>query len=317
MNSQEPAAPVLGGGGFLRIRLDLAYDGGPFSGWAVQPGRRTVQGVLEEALALLIRRPDPGHRGRTHRRRRARPRPGGPPGPRRRPSGTGCAAGHDLEPAVALLRRLRGALSRVLGDLSRCRGGAPGRRWPRRASTPGSPPSGAATATGSPTAPLQWDPLLRAHHALAQGTPGRRPAERGRRAAAGAAGLPVLLQAPGGRHHHPRTAALRLRPRSRRRHCGHRAGGRVLPQHGPCPAWARRCAWARARGAGLAARAAAGAANGTPSPCWPPPHPLVLEEVAYPDDDGLLARAELTRAVRLPPALTDDAGAGGGAFGRF
>jgi tRNA pseudouridine38-40 synthase len=28
------------------------------------------------------------------------------------------------------------------------------------------------------------------------------------------------------------------------------------------------------------------------------PHPLVLEEVAYPSDDELLARAELTRALR-------------------
>ena len=57
MNELKPAAPVLGGGGFLRIRMDVAYDGGAFSGWAVQPGLRTVQGVLEEALALLIRRP--------------------------------------------------------------------------------------------------------------------------------------------------------------------------------------------------------------------------------------------------------------------
>ncbi len=57
MNHQKPAAPVTGGGGFLRIRLDVSYDGGPFSGWAVQPGMRTVQGILEEALALLVRRP--------------------------------------------------------------------------------------------------------------------------------------------------------------------------------------------------------------------------------------------------------------------
>lgn len=32
-------------------RLDLEYDGGGFAGWARQPGRRTVQGVLEEALS--------------------------------------------------------------------------------------------------------------------------------------------------------------------------------------------------------------------------------------------------------------------------
>ncbi len=39
-----------------RIRLDLAYDGSDFSGWARQPGLRTVQGVLEEALATLFGR---------------------------------------------------------------------------------------------------------------------------------------------------------------------------------------------------------------------------------------------------------------------
>ncbi|MFC8304671.1 tRNA pseudouridine(38-40) synthase TruA [Specibacter sp. NPDC057265] len=43
--------------GLVRVRLDIAYDGAPFSGWAVQPGRLTVQGALEEALALVLRRP--------------------------------------------------------------------------------------------------------------------------------------------------------------------------------------------------------------------------------------------------------------------
>jgi tRNA pseudouridine38-40 synthase len=38
-----------------RVRLDLAYDGSDFSGWAKQPGLRTVQGVLEESLALVLR----------------------------------------------------------------------------------------------------------------------------------------------------------------------------------------------------------------------------------------------------------------------
>jgi tRNA pseudouridine38-40 synthase len=37
------------------VRLDLAYDGTAFSGWAAQPGRRTVQGVLEQALAVVSR----------------------------------------------------------------------------------------------------------------------------------------------------------------------------------------------------------------------------------------------------------------------
>lgn len=36
-----------------RLRLDISYDGRDFSGWAVQPERRTVAGVLLEALARL------------------------------------------------------------------------------------------------------------------------------------------------------------------------------------------------------------------------------------------------------------------------
>ena len=38
-------------------RLDLEYDGTRFSGWARQPGRRTVEGEVERALETLLRRP--------------------------------------------------------------------------------------------------------------------------------------------------------------------------------------------------------------------------------------------------------------------
>lgn len=41
-----------------RVRLDLAYDGSHFSGWALQPGLRTVQGVLEDALSKVLRTPE-------------------------------------------------------------------------------------------------------------------------------------------------------------------------------------------------------------------------------------------------------------------
>lgn len=44
-----PSAPLT------RLRLDLAYDGTDFSGWAAQPGLRTVQGELEAAIAVLLR----------------------------------------------------------------------------------------------------------------------------------------------------------------------------------------------------------------------------------------------------------------------
>ncbi|GAA3461089.1 tRNA pseudouridine(38-40) synthase TruA [Saccharothrix longispora] len=37
------------------MRLDLAYDGTDFSGWARQPGRRTVCGVLEDTTSTVLR----------------------------------------------------------------------------------------------------------------------------------------------------------------------------------------------------------------------------------------------------------------------
>ena len=44
----EPAASV-------RIKIDLSYDGTEFSGWAAQPARRTVEGVLTETLGRVLR----------------------------------------------------------------------------------------------------------------------------------------------------------------------------------------------------------------------------------------------------------------------
>lgn len=42
--------------GYVRVRLDLSYDGTGFSGWARQAGgRRTVQGEVEEALRTVTR----------------------------------------------------------------------------------------------------------------------------------------------------------------------------------------------------------------------------------------------------------------------
>jgi tRNA pseudouridine38-40 synthase len=36
-------------------RLDIAYDGSRFAGWAAQPGQRTVQGELESGLERIVR----------------------------------------------------------------------------------------------------------------------------------------------------------------------------------------------------------------------------------------------------------------------
>lgn len=39
------------------LRLDLAYDGTDFFGWQIQPGIRTVQGVLARALGIILDEP--------------------------------------------------------------------------------------------------------------------------------------------------------------------------------------------------------------------------------------------------------------------
>jgi tRNA pseudouridine38-40 synthase len=41
----------------VRLRLDIAYDGTDFAGWAVQAGQRTVAGVLDDALSTVFRTP--------------------------------------------------------------------------------------------------------------------------------------------------------------------------------------------------------------------------------------------------------------------
>ncbi|MBS4728888.1 tRNA pseudouridine(38-40) synthase TruA [Mycobacterium sp. SM1] len=57
-DSRANRVPATGaGGGHVRLRLDIAYDGTEFAGWAAQPGQRTVGGVLDEALSTVFRTP--------------------------------------------------------------------------------------------------------------------------------------------------------------------------------------------------------------------------------------------------------------------
>jgi tRNA pseudouridine38-40 synthase len=94
----EPATPA-GDGGLVRLRLDLRYDGTDFSGWARQPGQRTVQETIESAIATVMRIESPSLTvaGRTDAGVHA----------------TGQVAHVDLDTAVdpaALQRRLAGVL---------------------------------------------------------------------------------------------------------------------------------------------------------------------------------------------------------------
>ena len=41
----------------MTAKLTIEYDGSGFSGWAIQPGKRTIQGELQTALATVLRRP--------------------------------------------------------------------------------------------------------------------------------------------------------------------------------------------------------------------------------------------------------------------
>lgn len=43
----------------VRVRLDLAYDGTDFAGWAAQPRLRTVEGELSSGLSTILRTPPP------------------------------------------------------------------------------------------------------------------------------------------------------------------------------------------------------------------------------------------------------------------
>ncbi|MCY1674052.1 tRNA pseudouridine(38-40) synthase TruA [Pseudarthrobacter sp. SL88] len=295
MNHQKPAAPVLGGGGFLRIRLDLSYDGGPFSGWALQPGRRTVQGVLEEALELLVRRSvrvtvagrtDAGvhARGQVVHLDLAES------------EWQGMARGHELDPAVAMTRRLRGALNRVLGDLT----GA----VQVRGITPAPPGFDARFSAlwrrysyRIADGPELWDPLERSF-TLWHKSP-----------------LDVELLNEG--------ASRLLGLQNFLSFCKPREGATTIRE-------LQRFEFARSDDGAIVAtvqadafchnmvRALIGSAlyvgEGAVEPGWlyqrllaqkrdaksvlAAPHPLVFEEVAYPSGSELLARAELTRARR-------------------
>ena len=133
--------------GLVRLRLDLGYDGTEFHGWATQPGLRTVQQVVEEALWRSLRLPEPPAltvAGRTDAGVHARGQVAHADVP---------AAAWADAPDLALTAGSRGCCQTTSGS------GRSG--LPRRALMPGSRRCGAATPTGSATTRLRADPLRR------------------------------------------------------------------------------------------------------------------------------------------------------------
>ena len=51
------AGPAEGADAAAVWRLDLAYQGTAYRGWARQPGHATVQALVEDALATVLREP--------------------------------------------------------------------------------------------------------------------------------------------------------------------------------------------------------------------------------------------------------------------
>lgn len=108
-------------GELVRLRIDLAYDGAPFSGWAAQPSLPTVQGAVESALELVLRHPlRTVVAGRTDTGVHARRQTVHVDVPVE--AWQTVARRSELNPEVALVRRLNGALHRVLGKDRSTRG---------------------------------------------------------------------------------------------------------------------------------------------------------------------------------------------------
>ncbi|MFF5791586.1 tRNA pseudouridine(38-40) synthase TruA [Paeniglutamicibacter sp. NPDC012692] len=119
LNTTNPALAPNGSAAepaLVRMCLRLGYDGSSYNGWALQPGLPTVQGVLEDALDMLIRRPiRTTVAGRTDAGVHARHQM--VHFDLTETEYAGLARGAKLDPGYALVRRLRGVLGKEGGSI--------------------------------------------------------------------------------------------------------------------------------------------------------------------------------------------------------
>lgn len=278
----------------MRLRLDLAYDGTDFHGWASQPSLRTVQGEVERALATVLRVPSVAVvcAGRTDTGVHAR---GQVIHLDVDPTTLEGAAGRDRsEPTAALVRRLNGVLPAdvvvqravQVPEAFDARFGALWRRYAYRVRD---------------AAP---DPLVR-HHVLAWPRPldeaamntaaalllGEHDFATFCKRREGATTIRTLLDL----HWDRADSGLTLTVRADA-FCHHMVRSLVgcllaVGEGRRTPSWA---------GEMLAA------ARRDPAILVVPAHGLTLEEVAYPPEEELAAQAERTRVTRVLGDRTED-----------
>ena len=274
----------------MRVRIDLAYDGAGFHGWARQPGLRTVQGELERALDTVLRVEGSSLTvaGRTDTGVHAR----------------GQVAHLDVDDAVfpaaggrraydagdALLRRLNGVLDqdvriRRLGVAPAGFDARFSAIWRRYAYRIADRPEAVDPLRRAPRAGRAETAGRRSHGPCLGGAPGRARLRR------------VLPQAPG-RHHDPHPARASLGA------AGRRAAGRRRCAPTPsattwcAPSSAACCAVGEGRRDAAWAAASSRAVQRDPAVTVVQPHGLTLEEVGYPADDELARQAVRARVVR-------------------
>ena len=294
----------------LRLRLDLAYDGAAFSGWAAQPGLRTVEGVLTDALRTVLRSPVRlTVAGRTDAGVHAAAQVAHLDVSRE--AWAGLPGRSDRPPGTALLARLAGVLAREARGL------------------PGTPRGASDIAvTGARVVPAAFDARFSAvgrryvYRIADAGSP-RDPARRGQVLweagrldvdAMAASAAPLLGEHDFLSYCRPRAGATTIRTLRRlewRRAATGDPGGDAglvaltVEADAFCHSMVRSLV-----GAGIAV------GRGRRPPAWPaallaarsrrdaaplaPAHGLTLEAVDYPADDELAAQAERARTLRGP-----------------
>ena len=296
-------------GGMPRIRLDLAYDGTFFSGWAAQPGLRTIEGVLTSALATVLREPvrltvagrtDAGvHAAAQVAHLDVSPE-----------AWAALPGRSERLPEAALLTRVAGVLAREAQESLA--------RTPRGA--------GDVVVTGARTVPEAFDARFgalsrRYTYRIADAGSPRDPARRGQVlwdakrldvAAMAASTAPLLGEHDFLSYCRPRAGATTIRTLRRlewRRVAVGDSGGDagLVTLEAAADAFCHSMVRSLV-GAGLAV------GQGRKPVVWPrelldartrqsaapvaPPHGLTLEEVTYPADDELAAQAERARTTR-------------------